>query len=303
MATDNTQKQEARLRGTAKVDFTNSLDLSLLENKTAIVSGGASGIGLGIASALSKHRTRVAILDISEEAGLQVQTDLNLAGGTVKYFHIDVTSWDSQLAAFKEVLTWSGNALDIVILSAGVRSHNIGDLVYKQLEDITSDPIRPPSTTFDVNLLGIYYSTYLTLTYFTRFAKQRNAEGVSKPQLLFMSSLAGYAEQSLSADYSATKYGVRGIWKAIRNQGKLFGGCQANLLAPGFVRTIRGAGKEEREGKHGLLGIKTAEIGDVVEAAIRCVCDESVEGMFYLFRLFLWRLGFRKWKRVVADHD
>lgn len=300
MATDTTQKQEARLRGAAKVDFTTPLHTSVLENKTAIITGGASGIGLGIAAALSQYGVRVGILDINEEAGLRAQRDLSIAGGgTVKYFHTDVTSWDSQLAAFKEVLAWSGNTLDIVIPSAGVRSHNMRDLVYDQLADLTRDPTRPPTTTFDVNLRGTYYTTYLALTYLTRFASQPSSmEREFKPQLLFMSSLAGYAEQSLSADYAATKYGVRGMWKAIRSQGKLFGGCQANLLAPGFVHTDAGAGKEEREEKHGIVGVKAAKTEDVVEGAVRCVCDGGVEGMFFSILLFFGPGGLARTRKV-----
>ena len=265
------QKQEERIRGTPKVDFTKSLDFNVVQGKTALVTGGASGIGLGIVTSLAEKGARVAVLDLTDAAGAQVEQDL---ASNVKFFQTDVTSWDSQLAAFKAILAWSGSRLDIAVLSAGVRSHNMKDLVLDQ--DPNADPVKPPSTVFDVNLVGTYYTMHLALTYFSRFASQGTSDGW-KPQLLFICSLAGYAEQALSVDYCASKHGVRGIWKAIRAHGFLFGGCQANLLAPTYINNRQAASRPR--GETSLVNdIKMGEVADVVAGAMRCICDDAVHG-------------------------
>lgn len=65
-----------RVVGTKKIDFAKPLDLSVLNGKVALVTGGASGIGLGIVEALVQAGALVAICDVNEEVGKQVEGDL-----------------------------------------------------------------------------------------------------------------------------------------------------------------------------------------------------------------------------------
>nr|A0A3G1DJE9.1 RecName: Full=NADP-dependent dehydrogenase M3; AltName: Full=Squalestatin S1 biosynthesis cluster protein M3 [Phoma sp. MF5453]AMY15060.1 NADP dependent dehydrogenase [Phoma sp. MF5453] len=272
------QRQEDFLRGTSKINFDDHIDHCVLSGKTAIVTGGASGIGHGIAQALSSNGCKVAVLDLS--GPLEAGTDESNIDSP-KLFECDVSSWESLLAAFQEVLIWSGNSLDIVVLSAGVRSHNIKDLILERPAGSTSTPVKPPSSVFDVNLLGTYYSAYLALWYFTNLeAKRDEAEFNWKPQLLFIGSLASYVEQPLSADYCASKHGVRGLWKSVRSHSALFGDCQTNLLAPTFIDNRQGSTKSRGDGALISLtnDVKLGEVSDVVAGALRCLCDRNIEG-------------------------
>jgi 5'-hydroxyaverantin dehydrogenase len=273
------QVQENILQGTAKIDFDHSVEYAVLSGRTAIVTGGASGIGCGIVGALISHGARVAVLDLSWTSGSQTEEDCN---ENVKFFECDVSCWDSLLAAFKRVLLWSEDRLDIVVLSAGLRSHNIKDLVL----DLNAEraPVKPPSAVFDVNLLGTYYTAYLALWYFTHLEPRRNGTEVGwQPQLLFLGSLASYVEQPLSADYCASKHGVRGLWKSVRAHGALFGDCQMNLLAPTFINNRQGSSKSRGGGSltSSTNGIKMGEVADVVAGALRCLCDVNVDGRYY----------------------
>ena len=190
----------------------------------------------------------------------------------VKFTHVDTTSWESQLAAFKSTLAWSSSRLDIVVPSAGVS----GVLGKESFTDLSpaDDPPKPSTLAFDVNLTGVYYTALLAVHYFN---KKRVRDESFKPQLCFISSLAGYGDMPFSADYGATKWGVRGMWRSLRGVRGVnsLGGIQANLIAPTFLRTAMIASFVEQLEQ---AGTKVGEVGDAVEGVLRAVADDEVDG-------------------------
>jgi len=192
----------------------------------------------------------------------------------VKFVQVDTTSWESQFAAFKMTLAWSSSRLDIVVPSAGV-SGMLGKEFFTSASP-TDDPPKPPTLTLDVNLTGVYYSALLAVHYLNH---ARVADDTFKPQLCFISSLAGYGEMPFSADYCATKWGVRGIWRGLRGVRGVnsLGGIQANLIAPTFLRTAMIASFVEHLEQ---AGTKVGEVGDAVEGVLRAVADDEVDGEF-----------------------
>lgn len=78
----------ATLAGTKIVDFEKPLDLSLLKDRVALVTGGVAGIGLGVVNALLHAGAWVAICDLNEQAGREVET--KLAGKGHKYVSFDL---------------------------------------------------------------------------------------------------------------------------------------------------------------------------------------------------------------------
>jgi NAD(P)-dependent dehydrogenase (short-subunit alcohol dehydrogenase family) len=113
-----------------------------LSNRTAIVTGGASGIGRAIAVLFAKHGARVAILDlVPGDTAQQIEAD----GGTAVHVDCDVTRQSSVSDAFSAVHDRLG-ALDILVNSAGIAA--IGTV--EQTEEADFDRV------YGVNVKGVY---------------------------------------------------------------------------------------------------------------------------------------------------
>jgi 5'-hydroxyaverantin dehydrogenase len=136
-----------------------------------------------------------------------------------------------------------------------------------------NDPSKPPTLALEVNLTGVYYTTMLAVHYFNA----RIPDDMFKPQLCFISSLAGYADVPFSSDYAAAKWGVRGLWRSLRGERGVneLGGTQANLIAPTYIRTAMTASFSQQLVE---AGIKVGEVEDVIQAILRVVVDEDIDG-------------------------
>lgn len=230
------------LASTPVVDFTKPVNQDVVRGKLAIVTGGASGLGLAIATDLAKNGAQVAMLDFSPRNGQAAEEDLSARSLSAKFFECDVASWTSQLAAFKAAIEWSkSRTLDIVVTSAGLGGRSmIGEFEALKSLPPGADPPAPSTRVLEVNLIGTYYSTHLAMHYFS--PADAAADATWRPQLVLIASLAGYTVAEHCLDYTGAKYGVRGMWRAVRDltqpkNGALGGGAQVNLLAPTFIAT------------------------------------------------------------------
>lgn len=117
--------------------------------------GGASGIGLGI----TKHfiedaNTHTTILDINPLTGEQALAQLRakFPSASISFEECDVSSWESQAAAFENVFTQQGQ-IDIVFANAGITEK--GSLLPQ--DDSGDGPLKPNLATLNVNLVGAIY--------------------------------------------------------------------------------------------------------------------------------------------------
>ncbi|KAI9658954.1 MAG: hypothetical protein M1821_001914 [Bathelium mastoideum] len=268
---------------TEPVDFGKAINTSTLKGQSAIVTGGASGIGAGAVAALAEAGAYVTSADLSGD-GQKLVDELKARGLHAQFIKTDVLSWSSLVSMFRAAIDFAPHhSLDIVVTSAGLRSNSIVPWLKNTPIDASDSELKPFSgNVLEVNLLGTWYCTQLALHFFrSPAADTAEAPKVQSKQLVFLASAAGYGDQHSQCDYNTSKFGVRGLWHSLRKctgilgHGTIAGApmFQTNLIAPWFVRTNMVASSEPAFKQYGL---RPAEIPDAVDAILRCVTDESI---------------------------
>lgn len=122
--------------------------------KTAIVTGGASGIGLAIVEHFASQGYNVAVLDVNTDLGNELVSRLasEFAPARVVFKKCDVSSWRNQADVFKEVFTEFGK-IEIVVANAGVSERGAGSMA--SVED--DEPEEPNLKVLGINLSGVVY--------------------------------------------------------------------------------------------------------------------------------------------------
>lgn len=260
------------------VNFSTPVNTSKLKDKSILITGGASGIGLACAKYMAKAGASVTIADMQEEAGAATAKDLSSKGLKIQFVHCDVVSFASQVAAFKSAVEFGGNKLDIVVPSAGIiAERNLFDMAADVEPSLDVAPPEPGFSAVDVNLKGVYYSSYLALHY---FRIPRQPDDTFKKSLILIASIAGYLSFPPSTTYSMSKFGVRGLFWGIRSKAsEQDPPVRVNLVGPWFVETpmiAHGTGAMGETSLSKLVGYAPME--GVVDAVVRLGVDESVHG-------------------------
>lgn len=104
------------------------LELVSLEGKVAVISGGASGIGLGTAKRLVEFGAKVAILDVNDKNGENAVKEITSLNGEATYVHCDITSLDECKSAVNSIINTYGK-IDVLFNNAGIAVRkNVVDL-------------------------------------------------------------------------------------------------------------------------------------------------------------------------------
>lgn len=258
---------------TPPTNFNSLFDASDLKGKSVLITGGASGIGLACARSIALQGAFITIADIQVEDGVAAAKEIFSAGGKVGFVVCDVTNYESQAAAFKSAIEFGNGSIDIVIPCAGViREQSLYDMVSSTEPSLNSTPPEPAFTGVDVNLRGVYYTSYLALHYF-KLPPPEDATPCKK-SLVLISSLAGYLGYPYSTTYSMSKFRVRGILYGIRETANE-AGIRVNIIAPWYIETPMTTIEEPGlNGQTAMLGCAPME--NVVDAVVRCAADETV---------------------------
>jgi len=196
----------------------------------------------------------------------------NLTISRATFVETDVSSWDSQVAAFAHCAASSPTkSVDIVISCAGVNGPSF--LQHITHEDPDTPPPAPSTAALDVNLKGAYFTTCLATWYFRHKASHSPTTNTPGCLVLVASDVA-YHSIPLYSLYTASKAGVRGFWRTIRESPE-FTHMRCNLLAPHIVRSPMTAALQPMLDEK---GVKMVEMSEVAEAAMRLVCDEGING-------------------------
>lgn len=187
-----------------------------LESKIAIVTGGAQGIGKATVEKFVENGARVAIWDIDDEKGNELCDSLNRENVVSKYFHVDVTNFESVNKALDEVIESFGQ-IDILINNAGItKDATLKKMTTEQWQQV-----------LNVNLTGVFNCTKLVS------AKMLENGG---GRIINASSVVGLYGNFGQTNYVATKAGVIGMTKVwARELGRK--NINVNAVAPGFIAT------------------------------------------------------------------
>jgi NAD(P)-dependent dehydrogenase (short-subunit alcohol dehydrogenase family) len=190
-----------------------------VQGKVALITGGASGIGLGCAEKLAAEGATAVITDLQDDKGAAAVAAIVKAGGKAWYLHHDVTdeaAWEGVIA---EVKAREGR-LDILVNNAGI---GIGGSI---LEMTLADWRRQTAVNLDGVFLGVKHSIPLMRV---------SGDGGS---IVNMSSVAGLKGSAILAGYCATKGGVRLFSKAVAMEcANAKDGIRVNSVHPGIIDT------------------------------------------------------------------
>jgi 3-oxoacyl-[acyl-carrier protein] reductase len=192
------------------------------KGRVALVTGGASGIGLAIARRLAQEGGRVVICERNREKLDAAQTGFAAAGLKVLAVRCDVSHEESVKLALERIMT-AGKRLDIVVHSAG--------LVGPTHVNLTDYPLAEFDRVCAINLRGAFLVAKHTLPLLPK-------AGGEEPggRLLFMASMAGQEGNPGMIGYSASKAALGGLIKATAREVAV-SGITVNGLAPALIHT------------------------------------------------------------------
>lgn len=217
-----------------------------LTGRTALVTGGAQGLGEGMAHALAAAGARVVVADLQDDLGAKVAESL---GDGHEFVHLDVTDDASWATAMAAVVERTGG-LDIVVNNAGIEITSL-------LVDL--DPAQA-RTMLDVNVVG----TALGLKHAFRTMRPGGAAGNGGTVINIASVAATIAFPAISI-YSASKSAVDRLTRvAAMESGKLGYGVRVNCIFPGLVPNEMGANLANDVASLGLFGSTEEAVGAVV---------------------------------------
>ena len=187
--------------------------VAMLDGQTAVITGGAQGIGLAIATTFADHGARIVIGDLDDakakEAAATLATDAIGVG-------CNVTS-GADIAALLAAATSAFGSLDVMVNNAGItRDATMRKMTEEQFDDVIA-----------VHLRGCWNST-------------RHAAAIMREaghgSIINMSSISGKVGFVGQTNYSAAKAGIVGLTKAAAKE-VAHTGVRINAIQPGLIRT------------------------------------------------------------------
>ncbi|MGN6180333.1 MAG: SDR family NAD(P)-dependent oxidoreductase [Mucilaginibacter sp.] len=185
-----------------------------LNNKTAVVTGGGSGIGRAISTVFAQQGAKVYIVDVDEKGANETVEVITQNSGAASFKKCDMTSKEQVDEVIAAIIAESG--LDILVNNAGIA--HIGNI-----EQVTPDAL---DRLFNVNVKGVYNAIFAAIPHL----KQKG--GV----ILNMASIASLVGLTDRFAYSMTKGAVNGITLSVARD-YLAHNIRCNSISPARVHT------------------------------------------------------------------
>jgi 3-hydroxybutyrate dehydrogenase len=188
-----------------------------LNGRTAIVTGGGSGLGKHIALAFAREGARVAIADLNLAAADSAVAEIKATGGQALSVAMDVTVEQAVKDGVTAVIAAFGG-VDILVSNAGLQIvHPLEEFSFEEWKRLTS-----------VHLDGAFLTTKACLPHM--YGSGRGGS------VIYMGSVHSKEASMLKAPYVTAKHGLIGLAKVVAKEGARHG-VRANVICPGFVRT------------------------------------------------------------------
>lgn len=228
-----------------------------LNDKVAIVTGGANGIGRKTVHRFAAEGAKVVIADFNEEEGQRVAQEVLEQGGTAIYVKVDVSNHESTQTMVQTTLNHF-RKIDILINNAGITSDG---LLTKLTEESWQKVIN-------VNLTGVFNCTKAVIP-----SMLENGSG----RIINTSSVSGVYGNFGQTNYAAAKAGVIGMTKTWAKElgGK---GITVNAVAPGFCDTSMTQQVPEKVIQKIIQQIPLKRLGkpeDIANAYLYLASDEA----------------------------
>jgi glucose 1-dehydrogenase len=222
-----------------------------LQNKVAIVTGAARGIGRGIARRLCEEGATVTLADVNEEGGRETVSQLEAAGHRAAFLCTDITDISQVQNLVAETIRQFGG-IDILVNNAVIS-------VYEDFFDVTPELWQK---TLGVGLTGYFFCSQAV----ARHMKETGRKGA----IINMASVNSFAAEKRALPYVAMKGGVLNLTRGLAVELGEYG-IRVNGIAPGAIPVEWNSFIMEREEFRAMLeripmkrAGTPAEIGAVV---------------------------------------
>lgn len=188
-----------------------------LKDKSAIITGAASGIGKEIAIIFAREGAKIAIADMNKVAADAAAAEITASGGTAIGIAMDVTDEKAVIDGVEAAVAAFGG-VDILISNAGIQIvHPLEDFTYADWKKMLA-----------IHVDGAFLTTRACLPHM-----YKSGRGGS---VIYMGSVHSKEASMLKAPYVTAKHGLIGLAKVVAKEGAAHG-VRANVICPGFVRT------------------------------------------------------------------
>ena len=232
--------------------------MNRLQDKVAIITGGARGIGKATAKKFLSEGAAVAIWDINDELGKATTTEMEKeSAGKVQFYKVNTTDLAAVTTAAAQVAADFGG-IDILVNNAGItRDASVKKMTSEQWQQV-----------IDVNLTGVFNCTKAVAPYLIERGGGR---------IINAASVVAHNGNFGQTNYVATKAGVIGMTKTwAREFGRK--GITANAIAPGFINTemIRTVPENIIDNLKGKTPLgRLGEVEDIASAYCFLASDEA----------------------------